>query len=114
MNDSSLNAALRHFEAAEANLVKMERILGEIESAIPTGIAYGADPAYESNCRSFNALLESLPLIDKWKPAIALMELDEIAQSRFDAQEIGEIEAQMAAERQIGELGFPRYSGHFR
>ncbi len=103
MNDSPLNAALRHFEAAEANLVKLEKVLSEIEAAIPQGIAFGDSPEYESNCRSFDALLESLPKINGWKPQIALMDLDEIAQNRFDAQEVGEIECLMSVERQIGE-----------
>ncbi len=103
MADSPLNAALRHFEAAEANLIKIEKVLGEIEAAIPNGIAFGENPEYEENCRSFDALLNSLPKIDRWKPSIALMELDEIAQNRFDAQEVGEIECVVSVERQIGE-----------
>lgn len=103
MNDSPLNAALRHFEATEANLVKIEKVLVEIEAAIPQGIAFGDNPEYESNCRSFNTLLESLPKIDQWKPEIALMDLDDIAQSRLDAQEVGEIECLVSVERHIGE-----------
>src|SRR3990172_1736785 len=103
MNDSPLNAALRHFEAAEANLVKIEKVLSEIESAIPQGIVFGEDLEYETNCRSFEALLSSLPKIDRWKPDIWLMELDEIAQNRLDAQEVGEIECAVSVERRIGE-----------
>ena len=103
MNDSPLNAALRIFEAAEANLAKIEKVLAEIEAAIPKGIAFGDNTEYESNCRSFNALLESLPNIDQWKPEITLMELDKIAPNRFDAQEVGEIEFLMSVERQITE-----------
>ncbi|NTV46677.1 MAG: hypothetical protein HGB11_09220 [Chlorobiales bacterium] len=34
MSDSPLNAALRHFEATEANLVKAEKILADIDAAI--------------------------------------------------------------------------------
>lgn len=103
MNDSPLNVALRVFEAAEANLAKIEKVLAEMETAIPQGIAFGNDPEYESNCRSFNILLESLPKIDQWKPEITLMELDEIAQNRFDAQEVGEFDCIMSVERQIVE-----------
>lgn len=104
MDDSPLNAALRHFEAAEANLVKIESVLGEIEAAIPQGIAFvDDDPEYERNCRSFYALLESLPAIDEWRPEIVLMDLDDIAQSRLDAQELGEIDVLVSVERQVGE-----------
>lgn len=103
MPESPLNAALRHFEAAEANLVRAEKLLAEIEAAIPSGIAFGDNPDYETNCWTLNALIAALPKIDGWKPEIALMELDEIAQSRLDAQEVGEIECIVAVERQIGE-----------
>lgn len=102
MEDSSLNDALRHFESTEANLAKAEKVLDEIESEIPNGIAFvGDSPEYESNCRSFIELVDSLPAIDGWKPKLAALELDEIAQMRMDAQELGEIECQVSVERQI-------------
>lgn len=103
MDDSPLNSALRHFEAAEANLLKLEKILAEIEEAIPQGIEFVDNPEYENNCRSFDAILAALPKIDNWKPQIALMDLDQIAQSRLDAQELGEIEFTVSVERQITE-----------
>lgn len=103
MSESPLNAALRHFEAAEANLVKLEKLLAEIEAAIPSGIAFGDNPDYEANCRNLDALIAALPRIDGWKPEIILMELDEIAQNRLDAQEVGEIECIVSVERQIEE-----------
>ena len=103
MADSPLNAALRHFEAAEANLVKAERILIEIDAAIPQGIAFREDAVYESNCRYFDILMTALPKIDSWKASISLMDLDDIAQARLDAQEAGEVECLISVERQIGE-----------
>lgn len=103
MNDSPLNNALRHFEAVEANLVKIERVLGEIEATIPSGIEFGDNSEYEDNCRFFNSLLESLPRIDDWKPEIRILDLDEIAQSRLDALDVGEVEMQIAVERLINE-----------
>lgn len=103
MTDSPLNAALRHFEAAEANLVKIEKVLAEIERAIPEGIAFGENSEYEDHCRTFDALLASLPKIDQWKSEIVLMDLDEIAQNRLDAQEVGEFECMVSVERRIGE-----------
>lgn len=103
MSESPLNAALRHFEAAEANLVKAEKLLAEIEAAIPSGIAFGENHDYETNCRNFDALMTALPKIDEWKPEITIMELDEIAQTRLEAREVGEIECIISDERQIGE-----------
>lgn len=43
MTDSPLNAALRHFEAADANPTKAEKVLSEYQSAIPTGVAFRGD-----------------------------------------------------------------------
>lgn len=103
MSDSPLNAALRHFEAAEANLVKAERILVEIYAAIPQDVVFGDNPEYENNCRNFEALLAALPKIDGWKPLVRLLEWDEIAQNRRDAQEIDEIDFYISVDRQIRE-----------
>lgn len=103
MIDSPLNSALRRFEATEANLAKAEKALARMEAGVPQGIAFGNDPDYDDACRSFLALIAALPKIDGWKPDIRLMDLDEIAQHRFDAQEAGEIEAVMSVERQIAE-----------
>ena len=103
MNNNSLNEALRQFEAAESNLVKASKTLADIEAAIPTGIAFGGNPKYEEDCRTFYNLLASLPKIDGWKPEIILLGLDEIAQSRLDAQDIGEIECIVSVERLIEE-----------
>src|SRR5262250_3111222 len=99
MTESSLNAALRHFEAAEANLVKAEKVLADIEAGVPQGISFGEDAAYENNCRSFSKLLTALPAIDGWKPDAVPLELDAIAQNRLDALELGEFEAQAWVER---------------
>lgn len=103
MSDSPLNAALRHFEAAEANLIKAEKLLDEIEAAMPSGIVFGGNPNYDTNRRHLDAVVNALPKIDGWKPEITLMDLDEIAQCRLDAQEVGETEVIVAIERQIEE-----------
>jgi hypothetical protein len=50
MNDSPLNAALRHFEATEANLKKIEKVLEEIRAAIPDGVASSKNRDYDDNC----------------------------------------------------------------
>lgn len=105
MTDSPLNAALRHFEAAEANLNKIESVLAQIEASIPKGIVFGNDPAYDSSCRNFDDLLKALPKIDGWKPDIYLFELNKIAQNRFDAQELDEVNYFVQVEGDIEEPG---------
>lgn len=103
MPESPMNAALRRFEAVEANLVKAERLLDAIGAAIPKGIVFGTNADYESNCHHFEALFAALPKNKGWKPEIHLLDLDEIAQERLDAQEVGDIECVIAAERRIDE-----------
>jgi len=98
-----MNAALRYFETTEANLIKIEKVLSDIRFSIPDGIQFGSTPDYEDNCRSFESLLEALPKIDGWKPEITPMGLNEIAQNRLDAKEIGEIECEVSVEHQIDE-----------
>lgn len=91
---NSLNEALKQFEATEANLAKLERLWGEIKSMIPDGIAFGDtnDGVYDDRCRAFSDVREGLPTIDGWELPECLYELNQIAQMRFDANELGEIE----------------------
>ena len=106
MKESSLNKALRQFESTEANIVKLEKIWIYIEEKIGTSISFEfADTEYENNVRSFKTLLESLPNIDGWKPNIDLMDLNEIAQNRLDASDLGEIEYTVSVEERISEPG---------
>lgn len=100
-SESSLNAALRQFEVAQANLSKLERIWNEIKDMIPSGIVFGADELYETKLRSYKHLVDSLPKVLGYKPETIPMNLDEIAQSRLDANEIGDFEALMYVEREI-------------
>ena len=103
MTDSPLNSALRHFEATEANLVKIESVLAQIYAAIPQGIVFGNNTAYDSCCRDFDALFKALPKIDGWKPDIYLFDLNQIAQNRLDAQELGEVDYIMQVQTDIDE-----------
>jgi hypothetical protein len=104
-SESPINAALRRFEAAEANLEKLERILGQIEGLIPGGIRFGGDPQYDDRCRAFEDVLQALPMIDGWKPQVQLVDLDELAQSRLDAQDVGEIAMIADIESSLGQPG---------
>ena len=103
MVESALNAALREFEAVEANLIKMQKVLDDALACIPGGIAFGSNPEYDRHTWAFNELLLVLPDIDGWKPCIGLMELDEIAQRRFDAEELGEIELHVSLSQDLEE-----------
>jgi len=99
--ESPLMEALREFEATEANLVKLERLRREIENLVPKGIQFGTNPDYEDRCRAFEDVLASLPMIDGWKPAFGFPDLNDLAQSRLDAEDIGELSLWVEAEDSI-------------
>jgi hypothetical protein len=98
-------AALEQFEAAEANLLKLERLWEELWQLIPSGISFGESLEYEDRARSYNLLLTHLPSIEGWKPSATPPDLDGVAQSRFDALELGEPGAEVSVERWIEEPG---------
>lgn len=99
--DSPINAALRSFEAAEANLAKLERIFRELRKIIPEGISFGNDPRYDELCRAYGDVLSALPTIDGWKPKETPIDLNDIAQWRLDAREIDEISAIVGVEEAV-------------
>jgi hypothetical protein len=96
--DSPMNAALRQFEAAEANVEKLERIWAEMSALIPSGITFGDDPKYDHLLRSYIDVLAAVPKIDGWKPGSLPPDLNGLAQNRFDAREIDEMDAIVSVE----------------
>jgi hypothetical protein len=99
--DSPINAALRQFEATEANVAKLECLWSEIQKLTPDGLQFGNDPVYEERVRVFEDVLGALPKIDGWKPTSIPMDLNSIGQHRLDAKEGGEISSEIAVEDQI-------------
>ncbi|MBH8562742.1 restriction endonuclease [Nostoc sp. CENA67] len=112
---SQLDQALRQFEAVEANLVKLENLWNLLQNNIPEGIVFGVNPDYEDACRSYEHILTGLPLIDGWKPTSLPCSLDEIAQDRLDAHQVGVLEFEIEVERRIQEPGkeLREYRFHF-
>ena len=102
-DESPINAALRHFDATEANVEKLERMFKEMRKLIPDGICFGGNAQYDDFCRTFADVLAALPKIDGWKPSCHLQDLNEIAQNRLDAMEIDEISAKVSVEESIEE-----------
>ncbi|HEX3653556.1 MAG TPA: restriction endonuclease [Rhizomicrobium sp.] len=98
---SSLMSAIERFEAVEANILKLERLWSELQDLVPRQIAFGASPEYEDRCRSYSAVLASIPKIDGWKPAAEPQNLDDIAQNRLDAHELNEPSAHASVENWI-------------
>lgn len=98
-----LNEALRRFDLVEANLAKLEAVWGKMELLIPGDVAFvGGSPEdreYRSLARDYRVLLEALPKIDCWTITAEPSDLDDIAQGRLDAWDIGEIGARAAVDR---------------
>lgn len=100
---ATLAEALHQFEAAEANLGKLERLLARMDKRIPKGIAFELDAEYERDQMAYSRLLSALPAIGGAKPTEVPRDLQDIAQNRLDAQEIGEPEAWVTTENWIEE-----------
>lgn len=100
-----MDAALRQFEAVEANLARLEKLWEEIVALIPEGVVFfngSAEAlAHEEKCRAFRRIVASMPAIDGWSLEVELYDLDSIAQWRIDAKEIGEFEAMVSCEQAI-------------
>jgi hypothetical protein len=102
---TSLDTALRQFEATEANLAKLDALWAEIHALIPEGIHYGAPLKYDELCWAFRQILPAVPAIDGARLPDALHGFDEIAQMRLDATELGILDAQMTVENEIETQG---------
>ncbi len=112
MSESTLNAALRQFEAVEANLEKAERLLDVLMAAIPQGVAFGTPLEYDQALLDFNDLVAALPKIDGWKPELEVMDLDQIGRIRLEAQEFGDIDYTISVEQRI--QAPPRELGEYK
>lgn len=97
----TLDEALRQFEATEANLSKLEKVWVEIEKLTPSDVQFGGNKEYDRRRMIFKEILQHLPNIDGWNITNIPEDLNTIAQMRFDAQELGEIEITVKTEEGI-------------
>jgi len=102
---STLEQALQQFEAAEANLEKLEKLWEKISGHIPGGPAFGAPPEYDELCLAFRGILPALPAIGGVRVDDHLYDYDAAGQMRLDALEVGEIDAQVSVENALEEQG---------
>src|SRR4051794_18767448 len=101
MDPASLEAALREFDATEANLRKLESLWKQIRGLVGTGFAFGSPPEYDNACRAFRHILPTMPALNGFRLEDHLLDFDAIGQMRLDATEIGEIESHISAENEI-------------
>jgi hypothetical protein len=96
-----INEALRIFEAAEANLVKLERVFKEARALTPDGICFGGNGEYEDRVRVYSEILAALPPIDGWKPTSIPIDLNDLARLRVDVLELGEPSEMFAPDDEV-------------
>ena len=102
---TTLNAALKQFEATEANLFKLDKLWAQIEKLLPSSPAFGSPPEYEELCRAFRQILSGLPAIEGFRVRDCLFDYDEAGQWLLDAAELGDIEADVSVHRALEEQG---------
>ena len=112
----TLDAALREFEATEANLAKLDTLWGQIKGLQPSGPAFGSPPEYEALCLAFRRILPSMPAIDGFRIEDHLLEYDEAGQMQLDALELDEIEVHVQVANALEEQGrqLQQYRFHFQ
>jgi Restriction endonuclease len=100
-----LNQALAEFDATETNLKRLETVWERMSALIPDGISFLGESVegieHEDLRRSFRELTAGLPMIAGFGINDAPLALDEIAQNRFDALEIGILEASISVEDEV-------------
>jgi hypothetical protein len=101
-----LDGALGQFDAIEANLARLDAVLAQHELLIPSGIVFSAGSAEEAQAddlrAAFDQIAAAMPPIDGWRIETELVALDDIAQARLDANEIGEPEVLIRLGREMG------------
>ncbi len=86
-----LRDLLEQMDRAAANLSKLERIWERASQFIPQGPSIGSHPEYDDLARSWDDLLEGLPLIDGWTIREGLPDIAALGQGYLDYAEIGEV-----------------------
>jgi len=100
-----LEAALEQFDLTEANLSRLEAVWSEMQTLIPSGIAFiegGPEGRrHQELARSYRDISTALPAVSGYRLSAVPMELNAIGQARFDAAELGEVSIEIALEDDI-------------
>jgi hypothetical protein len=105
-----LNEALKHFEAAEANLAKLRRLWDGIEEMLPSlhGIVIagvGDEALYREKQRAFEHIAAALPAIDGFRLECCIVDCEGIQATNLDLHELDEPAATMAYEAELRRQG---------
>jgi hypothetical protein len=104
-----LNEAIAEFDAAETTLRRLESVWQRLSELIPQGIAILGDSPegieYEDLCRAFRDLANGLPKVAGYHIDVSPLPLEEIAQNRLDASELGFLDAIAGVESNVAAPG---------
>ena len=93
---STLNDAIKQFEAVEANVAKLDRLWKEIDAMLPTderNLSIGDPIRYRQLARSFQHIQSGLPKIDGFALQYKIWDPDDVISAGIDVLELGEISA---------------------
>ena len=100
-----LEKALEQFDAVDANLRRLQKVWSEMGRLIPRRIAFiESSPEgtrYRELRRSWLAIVQALPPIGDYRIESIPLGLNDIAQSRMDAEDIGEINVFVSLEEEL-------------
>jgi Restriction endonuclease len=106
VSESDLERALHQFDRVETNLRRLDDLWLVYEARTLTGMSFGLDDAETDEIRrQFGLFVDVLPSIDGFRPDRDLLAFDDLSQWRMEAFEIGEISAEIAADRAAGKPG---------
>jgi hypothetical protein len=104
-----LEAALEQFDIAEANLRRLQKVWDEMLGLIPHGIMFmeGSEEGrrHRELKHAYVVIVQGLPAIGDFRIQAVPLDLDDIAQNRLDAADLGEPEFAMKLESDIESPG---------
>jgi len=101
-----LDQALGQFDVVDANLRRLDDVVTRYQELVPSGISFATGSPEERKAddliAAFAEIAEALPAIDEWRITARLMELDDIARWRLDAEECGEPSLEIGLSTELG------------
>lgn len=106
VSDGDLASALVDFDRVAVTLNRLQAVWDELAGLTPEAMSRTPDDRrYRELCRVFDGLAKGLPAIGGHRIDSRPMLPDEIIQNRWDAIEVGMVEARMSVEQAIEEPG---------
>jgi hypothetical protein len=106
---SELETALQAFDQTDANIRRLEAVWKEMLSLVPDGIAFVGGSAEDHRYRdldwAFDQIATALPPVHGFTVTARPLGLNEIAQARLDAADIGEVSLEVQLWEEVNRPG---------